>query len=140
MIYSGIEIGLFFETSLGSSLESCKNLTATFRPFLQITFVFVQMYFIFLNQKVSYSSFMLTSNYFFYFQMNVYKNKFISRLGLMHMIATNLCVWLNVLIIETSHEIFAFAGKSFNAGEKGNYNKAIQHQGMLDCASCELLF
>ena len=51
-------------------------------------FVFVQMYFIFLNQK-----------------MNIYKNKFISRFGLMHMIATNLCVWFNVLILETSHEI-----------------------------------
>lgn len=39
------------------------------------------------------------------FQMNIYKNKFLSRFGLMHMIATNLCVWLNVLILETSHEI-----------------------------------
>ena len=37
--------------------------------------------------------------------MNIYKNKFLSRIGLMHMIATNLCVWLNVLILETSHEI-----------------------------------
>ncbi len=37
--------------------------------------------------------------------MNIYKNKFLSRFGLMHMIATNLCVWLNVLILETSHEI-----------------------------------
>jgi hypothetical protein len=46
------------------------------------------MYFIFLNQK-----------------MNIYKNKFVSRFGLMHMIATNVCIWLNVLILETSHEI-----------------------------------
>ena len=37
--------------------------------------------------------------------MNIYKNKFLSRFGLMHMIAANLCVWLNVLILETSHEI-----------------------------------
>jgi len=37
--------------------------------------------------------------------MNVYEHKFISRLGLMHMIATNLCVWLSVLILETNHEI-----------------------------------
>ena len=28
-----------------------------------------------------------------------------SRFGLMHMIATNICNWLKVLIIETSHEI-----------------------------------
>ena len=28
-----------------------------------------------------------------------------SRFGLMHMIATNICNWLKVLILETSHEI-----------------------------------
>ena len=37
--------------------------------------------------------------------MNIYKRRFISRLGLMHMIATNLCVWLKVVILETKHEI-----------------------------------
>jgi len=39
------------------------------------------------------------------FQMNIYKHKLISRIGLMHTIATNLCVWLSVLIMETSYEI-----------------------------------
>jgi hypothetical protein len=43
-----------------------------------------------------------------YFQMNIYKNKFASRLGLMHMIATNLCVWINVLIMETKHEVLHY--------------------------------
>ena len=52
MIYSAIEIGLFLETSVGQIDESCRNYFATLRPFLQTTFVFVQMYFIFLNQKV----------------------------------------------------------------------------------------
>ena len=56
MIYSAIEIGLFIETSFGQSNESCQNYSATFRPFLQTTFVFVQMYFIFLNLKVNYFS------------------------------------------------------------------------------------
>ena len=37
--------------------------------------------------------------------MNIYKNKFMSRFGLMHMIATNICNWLKVLILEKSHEI-----------------------------------
>ncbi len=40
--------------------------------------------------------------------MNVYKNKFASRFGLMHMIATNLCVWINVLIMETKHEVLHY--------------------------------
>lgn len=87
MIYSGIEIGMYFELNFDGTSE-CKNLFSVVRPVLQMIFVFSQMYFVFLNQK-----------------MNIYKNKFISRLGLMHMIATNLCVWLNVLILETNHEI-----------------------------------
>lgn len=40
--------------------------------------------------------------------MRVYRYKIIARFGLMHMIATNLAVWLNVLIQETKHEILTF--------------------------------
>lgn len=40
--------------------------------------------------------------------MKVYRHKIIARFGLMHMIATNLSVWLNVLIQETKHEILTF--------------------------------
>ena len=50
MIYSGIEIGIFFE--VGFHLEECKDMIVLVRPFLQMVFVFVQMYFIFLNHKV----------------------------------------------------------------------------------------
>ena len=39
----------------------------------------IPRYFIFLNQK-----------------MNIYKRKFVSRLGLMHMLASNLCIWIKV--------------------------------------------
>ena len=87
MIYSGIEIGMFFELNMDET-ANCKNLFSVIRPLLQMVFVFVQMYFVFLNHK-----------------MNIYKNKFMSRIGLMHMIATNICVWLNILIFETTHEI-----------------------------------
>ncbi len=52
MIYSGIEIGMFFELNMDDEAD-CKNLFSVLRPVLQMTFVFVQMYFIFLNQKVS---------------------------------------------------------------------------------------
>lgn len=37
--------------------------------------------------------------------MDVQKSKIIARFGLMHMIATNLCEWLCVLIEETQHDI-----------------------------------
>lgn len=36
----------------------------------------------------------------------------ISRFGLMHMIATNLCEWLYVLVEETKHEIIHLGGTS----------------------------
>lgn len=49
----------------------------------------VQMQFIFLNTKD--------------FEMG--NHKVIARFGLMHMIATNLCEWLYVLVEETKHEI-----------------------------------
>ena len=37
--------------------------------------------------------------------MTILANKGIAYFGLMHMIATNMCVWLNVIIEETKHEI-----------------------------------
>lgn len=43
--------------------------------------------------------------------MDVQKSKIIARFGLMHMIATNLCEWLCVLIEETQHDILKSAMK-----------------------------
>lgn len=40
--------------------------------------------------------------------MKVYKHKIVARFGLMHMVGTNLSVWLNVLVQETKHEILTF--------------------------------
>ena len=58
-----------------------------------MVFVFFQMYFVFLNEKVVPIFLQLCD---ISIQMNIYKRRFLSRLGLMHMIATNLCVWLKV--------------------------------------------
>jgi Otopetrin len=52
----------------------------------------VQMQFIFLNTKE--------------FEMG--SHKVIARFGLMHMVATNICEWLYVIIEETKHEIIHF--------------------------------
>ena len=51
MIYSGIEIGMFFEMRLDDHVP-CRNYFSLVRPILQMVYVFVQMYFVFLNQKV----------------------------------------------------------------------------------------
>lgn len=49
----------------------------------------VQMQFIFLNTK----------------EFEMKRHKVIVRFGIMHMLATNLCEWLYVLVEETRHEI-----------------------------------
>ncbi len=44
------------------------------------------------------------------FQIQIVKNSnvIVARFGMMHIVATNLCVWLNVIIQETKHEILHF--------------------------------
>jgi hypothetical protein len=59
---------------------------------------------------------------------------------MMHMIAANLCVWLNVLILETSHEI---VGKHHDDEDDGGVHKAINesmHHGMNDDHYGELIY
>lgn len=47
------------------------------------------------------------------------KHQIISRFGLMHLIATNLCEWLYVIVEETKHEISHFLGKHDIASIEG---------------------
>ena len=87
LIHTGIEIGGIFEIENNSeNLLSCGATLNAARPFLQLVFIFSQMYFIFLNQdqKVILKD---TSLYILDMlnlsQMNIYKRKLISRPGLM---------------------------------------------------------
>ncbi|XP_055846549.1 proton channel OtopLc [Episyrphus balteatus] len=89
MIYSGLEFGQYFELERDTK---CHNVMLALTPATRMAFIFIQMYFIFLNNE----------------QIKVYRYKIIARFGLMHMIGTNLAVWLNVLIQETKHEILTF--------------------------------
>ncbi|CAG5009771.1 unnamed protein product [Parnassius apollo] len=88
MIYSGLEFGQYWELERNTN---CHNVLLALTPATRMIFIFIQMYFIFLNNE-----------------MKVYKHKIVARFGLMHMIGTNLSVWLNVLIQETKHEILTF--------------------------------
>jgi len=61
--------------------------------------------------------------------MNIYKNKLASRFGLMHMIATNICVWFNVLIVETYHEIHDLRHKGeYDHGTKSKTGIITKYQ------------
>lgn len=40
-----------------------------------------------------------------FIQVSINRHTAIARFGIMHMVATNLCIWLNVLVEETKHRI-----------------------------------
>ncbi|XP_051165879.1 proton channel OtopLc-like isoform X1 [Leptopilina boulardi] len=115
MIYSGLEFGQYFELELNTK---CHNIMLAVTPASRMAFIFIQMYFIFLNNK----------------QMKVYRHRVIARFGLMHMIGTNLSVWLNVLVQETKHEILTFYNPENNSirishriGSKGSFHMGHNH-------------
>lgn len=61
-------------------------------PIARMLLSIIQMQFIFLNTT----------------DLDMGRHKVVSRFGLMHMVATNLCEWLYVLVEETKHEIHHF--------------------------------
>lgn len=91
MVYSGLELGQYFELK---GEERCQNALVALTPAARTVLSIVQMQFIFLNTK----------------QFEMHRHKVIARFGLMHMVATNLCEWLYVLVEETKHEILHLHG------------------------------
>lgn len=56
--------------------------------------------------------------------MRVTRHRVVAKFGLMHMIGTNLSVWLNVLVQETRHEILTFYNpkdKTFGVDKQSNH-------------------
>ncbi|OAD61246.1 Otopetrin-2 [Eufriesea mexicana] len=89
MVYNGLEFGTFFEVPPTSP---CYQILQGVNPVLQMIFTFMQMYFIFMNSRVGS-------------QLNIHRFKVIARFGLMHVMATNLCVWIRTLVLESIKEI-----------------------------------
>ncbi|XP_022917685.2 proton channel OtopLc-like [Onthophagus taurus] len=87
MVFTGLEFGYYFEQRGTTNCNT--NILNAITPAIRMILTIVQIQFIFLNGK----------------DINTAKHRIISRFGLMHMIATNLCEWLYVLIEETDHEI-----------------------------------
>ncbi|KAI5641981.1 otopetrin domain-containing protein [Phthorimaea operculella] len=84
MVYSGLEFGEYFEKN-----GHCRSILSAITPALRMALTLLQMQFIFLTNK----------------DIEVGKYKRIQRFGFMHLVATNLCEWLHVLVEETKHEI-----------------------------------
>ncbi|XP_060532282.1 proton channel OtopLc isoform X6 [Cylas formicarius] len=85
MIYNGLEFGSFFEVPFTSP---CYMILRGVNPVLQMIFTFMQMYFIFMNSR-----------------LNIHRFKVVARFGLMHVVATNICVWIRTLVLEYIKEI-----------------------------------
>ncbi|XP_065364652.1 proton channel OtopLc isoform X2 [Calliphora vicina] len=87
MVYSGLEFGQFFELS---GQAGCRDVFIAVTPICRMVLCIAQVQFIFLNTTY----------------LDMARHKVFSRFGLMHMVGTNLCEWLYVLVEETKHEIF----------------------------------
>ncbi|CAG9762035.1 unnamed protein product [Ceutorhynchus assimilis] len=102
MVYSGLEFGRYFELR---NIPEC-NYTSlqAITPAIRMILTLLQVQFIFLNQK----------------DVELDRHKIISRFGLMHMIAMNVCEWLHVIVEETKHEIMHLSGHHKNNGNFTN--------------------
>lgn len=90
MVYSGLEFGQYFELNAS---PGCSSIYVALTPATRMLLSIVQMQFIFLNTA----------------ELDMARHKVFARFGLMHMIATNLCEWLYILVEETKHEIHHLA-------------------------------
>nr|XP_003702250.2 PREDICTED: otopetrin-3-like [Megachile rotundata] len=79
LVFTGLQIGA----------EIASGPFRAITPGARLLLVTAQMHFIFLNSK----------------SLCLAKHDALAKLGLMHMIATNLCEWLQALVEETQHEI-----------------------------------
>lgn len=108
MIWTGLEIGTFFEIPLTSP---CHQILRGVNPLLQMIFTFMQMYFIFMNSRVI---------------LNIHRFKVIARFGLMHVVATNICVWVRTLVMETLKEITIYYRKRANTPEQNVFLESLR--------------
>nr|XP_034171145.1 proton channel OtopLc-like [Osmia lignaria] len=79
LVFTGLQIGA----------EIASGPFRAITPGARLLLVTAQMHFIFLNSE----------------SLSLSKHNALAKLGLMHMIATNLCEWLQALVEETQHEI-----------------------------------
>ncbi|XP_057656380.1 proton channel OtopLc-like [Diorhabda carinulata] len=87
LIYATLRFGEYFEYD---SNENCASILRAVKPATRVAFILLQMLFIF-----SFSNFLA-----------VQKSQIIAKFGLMHLIATNVSDWFQVLTEETVHDLW----------------------------------
>ncbi|XP_045479135.1 proton channel OtopLc-like isoform X2 [Harmonia axyridis] len=124
MVYSGLEFVRYFEAKHYTNCET--NVFQAITPAARTLLTLLQMQFIFLSSK----------------DLELRKIKKLARFGLMHMIATDLCEWLYVLVEETKHEMIHLA-EQYNDTETLMHEKFCQEElvmGSLVMNSSPFLF
>ncbi|KAL5278662.1 hypothetical protein ACFFRR_003347 [Megaselia abdita] len=92
MVYSGLEFGFYFELY---DQSSCGDIFELIKPICRMSLYVVQIQVLFLNKRY----------------LDMESSKATSRFGLMHMLATNICEWVYVLVEETKHDIHNLANE-----------------------------
>ncbi|XP_028177368.1 proton channel OtopLc-like [Ostrinia furnacalis] len=112
MVHSGLEFGEYFEMT-----DNCRSVMSAATPALRMALTLAQMQFIFLTNK----------------DIETGAYKLIQRFGFMHMIATNLCEWLYVLVEETKHEIHHLEHSimSTHNNTHGNITESCRRSNMM---------
>lgn len=64
-------------------------------------------------------------------QMCIHRYKKLARFGLMHMCATNICVWFRAIVVETLHVIHSQAHNAEHHTDKGHHEEE-GHVGSMD--------
>ncbi|XP_012162834.1 otopetrin-2 isoform X2 [Ceratitis capitata] len=113
MVYSGLEFGQYFELN-GKS--GCGDVFIAITPICRMILAIVQIQFIFLNTTY----------------MDMARHKVICRFGLMHMVGTNLCEWLYVLVEETKHEIYHIGHHEKDETTEPIFSAATSHGSSSD--------
>ncbi|KAK2583164.1 hypothetical protein KPH14_009187 [Odynerus spinipes] len=99
LVFTGLQIGA----------EIASGPFRAITPAARLLLITAQMHFIFLNSK----------------NLELQRHGALAKLGLMHMIATNLCEWLQALVEETQNEIDQL-GHAYE-GEEGILKSLLRH-------------
>ncbi|GFO12133.1 otopetrin-2-like, partial [Plakobranchus ocellatus] len=115
MIHSGLNFGSFVSVSG----EDCSEAVRSVKPLIHLVFTFFQLYFIFMNSK-----------------MCIHRYKKLARFGLVHMCATNICVWFRSIVVETLHVIHHSEQNGDHKGQvhvgNDHYVTGTDHDGGFD--------
>ncbi|XP_053399314.1 proton channel OtopLc-like [Mercenaria mercenaria] len=128
MIKSGLHFGEYFEMTTS---PNCAHVLFGIRPILHLCFTFIQLYFVFLNSK-----------------MMIHRYRYLARIGLMHMIATNIAVWFEDIVRETLRELGRASAETVvnnTAGQNKMYSlstsglRVIEQYGFPHCQGDSLM-